>query len=795
MRYLRTNTATRVTVGPFLSQTDGITPKTALTVTSEKLTLMVDTAGVPTLILDTAPTASGGSNDMVHVTGDDSGFYDLELAAADVNYLGRAMLSLNDVATHCPVFHEFMIVPAVVYDAMILGTDLLDVSMTQILGTAVSTPATAGILDTNVKNMNNVAATSITTVNANQGTTQPLNFTGTGASALVKDDVTDWKASAAPAMTGDAYARLGAPAGASVSADVAAAKADTAAIKTQTDKMAFTVANQIDSNVIDWKGATAPAMTGDAFARLGAPAGASVSADVAAVKSDTATSLSNESAIAGYIDTEVAAIKAKTDQLTFTVTNQIDSNVLDWKSATAPAMTGDAYARLGAPNGASVSADVAAVKADTVSILSKLLKYVQLMVRKDAAIATDNATELTALNADGGSGAGSFANTTDSQEAIRDKETDIETDTAEIGAAGAGLTALATQASVDNLHDFNPATDSVIVGSLLTAALATLFDTDSGETYSGAVVGSVVKEIADHAGSSSLTVADVVDGVLDELLSGHTVPGSVAAGISSASSAGDPLTSPVPGGYAPGTAGYLIGTYIDAAISSRLAAASYTAPDNADIATIKSDVEALNDLAIADVQTALTNQGYTDTRAGYLDVLNGILSAIWSNVTRTLTAGTNIVLAKGTGITGFNDLSAAQVNAEADTALSDVGVTTTVTGRIDATISSRTKPADTQAAVTLVTTTTNLTTNNDKTGYALTSAERISLADALLDRDMSVGADSGGRTVRNALRVLRNKVALALGTMTVYKEDDTTPAFTAAVTTDVTAEPIVSIDP
>lgn len=36
-------------------------------------------------------------------------------------------------------------------------------------------------------------------------------------------------------LTGDIYARLGAPAGASVSADIAAAKADTAAIKTKTD--------------------------------------------------------------------------------------------------------------------------------------------------------------------------------------------------------------------------------------------------------------------------------------------------------------------------------------------------------------------------------------------------------------------------------------------------------------------------------------------------------------------------------------------------------------------------------
>jgi len=45
------------------------------------------------------------------------------------------------------------------------------------------------------------------------------------------------------------------------------------------------------------------------------------------------------------------------------------------------------------------------------------------------------------------------------------------------------------------------------------------------------------------------------------------------------------------------------------------------------------------------------------------------VSEIWSAGTRTLTAGTNIVLAKGTGITGFNDLSAAQVESEVNDAL------------------------------------------------------------------------------------------------------------------------------
>jgi hypothetical protein len=136
MRFLRQNTAIRVTVGPFIDKTDGITPETGLTATNEHLTLMVDDGNVPTLVLDANATASGGNNDMVHVTNDDAGFYDLELTAAQLNYVGRAMLSINYVTDHCPVFHEFMIIPANVYDSIVLGTDALDVSTIQLSGTA-----------------------------------------------------------------------------------------------------------------------------------------------------------------------------------------------------------------------------------------------------------------------------------------------------------------------------------------------------------------------------------------------------------------------------------------------------------------------------------------------------------------------------------------------------------------------------------------------------------------------------------------------------------------------------------
>lgn len=67
-------------------------------------------------------------------------------------------------------------------------------------------------------------------------------------------------------------------------------------------------------------------------------------------------------------------------------------------------------------------------------------------------------------------------------------------------------------------------------------------------------------------------------------------------------------------------------------------------------------------------------------------------------------------------------------------------------------------------------------------------------ADALLKRDMSAVTGESARSPLNALRAIRNKVAIAAGTMTVYKEDDSTSAWSAAVTTG-SSDPLSSIDP
>lgn len=71
-------------------------------------------------------------------------------------------------------------------------------------------------------------------------------------------------------------------------------------------------------------------------------------------------------------------------------------------------------------------------------------------------------------------------------------------------------------------------------------------------------------------------------------------------------------------------------------------------------------------------------------------------------------------------------------------------------------------------------------------------------ADALLNRDMATGTDSGSptvRTVRQALRFLRNKWSIGGTTLTVTKEDDVTASWTSTVSTTVGAAPVTGNDP
>jgi hypothetical protein len=72
------------------------------------------------------------------------------------------------------------------------------------------------------------------------------------------------------------------------------------------------------------------------------------------------------------------------------------------------------------------------------------------------------------------------------------------------------------------------------------------------------------------------------------------------------------------------------------------------------------------------------------------------------------------------------------------------------------------------------------------------------IPDQVLKRDMSAVeavSSAAGRSLLNAIRLLRNRWSTTPTAITVFKEDDSTPAWTGALSTAVGAAQITSVDP
>lgn len=170
MQYLRTNTAVIVSVGPFLDKADGVTLETSLTITNERITLVAETddGNAPTNVLDNVTGAtSGTSNDLNYITGNDAAMMQLELSAANVNRLGRMRLVITDAANHCPVFHEYTVIPAAIYDALFsAGAGYGDIMVNTTIATLASQTSftlTAGSADNDAYNGGILVCTDQTT--------------------------------------------------------------------------------------------------------------------------------------------------------------------------------------------------------------------------------------------------------------------------------------------------------------------------------------------------------------------------------------------------------------------------------------------------------------------------------------------------------------------------------------------------------------------------------------------------------------------------------------------------------
>lgn len=234
--FLRYNTDSQeVPLGHFVDSTDGNTEETGLSIANTDIKL--HKAGATTL----ASKHSGGGTHM------SNGIYYAVFDATDTNTKGP-MVAFVHVSGALAVRLECFVLDPVIYDALI-GSDMLQADVQQIAGSSVSTTtaqlgvnvvkienadATDQIRDSVVDDATRIDASALNTLSGHDPGETIMGATdlGTGGgltslasaanmSTLLSRIVGTLASGTHQPQSGDAYARLGTPAGASVSADIA----------------------------------------------------------------------------------------------------------------------------------------------------------------------------------------------------------------------------------------------------------------------------------------------------------------------------------------------------------------------------------------------------------------------------------------------------------------------------------------------------------------------------------------------------------------------------------------------
>lgn len=149
-QFLKQSTAFTFRIGPFLDSTDGVTAETALTIAQADI--QISKAGGAFAQTSATPTT----------THDADGWYQCPLTTTDTGTVGTLTVQVV-MAGACPVWKDFMVLPANVYDSLVGGSDLLDVNTAQWLGTACATPTVAGVPEVDTTHFGGtVAATPAT---------------------------------------------------------------------------------------------------------------------------------------------------------------------------------------------------------------------------------------------------------------------------------------------------------------------------------------------------------------------------------------------------------------------------------------------------------------------------------------------------------------------------------------------------------------------------------------------------------------------------------------------------------
>lgn len=202
---IRQSTQIVVRIGPFVDATNAVDPETGITLGAADQAEALKAAGAATADISAATWAA--------VTGAD-GWYDLTLTTSHTDTVGELAIVVQDSSVALPVFVRFQVIEEAVYDALYAASAAGPLQSTVAARTLdVSAGGEAGVDWANVGTPGSTVNLSATTANVVNTVTTLTGHT---------------------AQTGDSFARIGAPAGASLAADIAAAKVDTAAILVDT---------------------------------------------------------------------------------------------------------------------------------------------------------------------------------------------------------------------------------------------------------------------------------------------------------------------------------------------------------------------------------------------------------------------------------------------------------------------------------------------------------------------------------------------------------------------------------
>jgi hypothetical protein len=321
-------------------------------------------------------SASGGSNDMVHITDDVAGMYALELTAAQLNWTGEGTLTFTDPDVMAPRFIDIVVEPNNIYDSTMHGTDYVQMDVAQWLGTAAATPTTAGVPEVDLTHWLGTAAATPTVAGVPE-----VDQTHSGG-------VANATATIANAFGGSTF-----QAASDVKTAVEAAGSHLTLIKTKTDYLPSATAGAAGGVFIAGSNAATSVttaftanITGNLSGSVGSVTGALTVEDIVAgvgglavPGSFAAGTLGNiigntadQTDIETFSQTGAAAAltaydpptNAEMEARTIVAANYATASALDAVDNFVDTEVAAISTLLGTPAGASVSADIAAVKSD-----------------------------------------------------------------------------------------------------------------------------------------------------------------------------------------------------------------------------------------------------------------------------------------------------------------------------------------------------------------------------------------------------------------------------------------------